>query len=356
MIFLAFPLFEWNNFYQSTLLNCLTPFTAFVDCIFHQIFIIIDYLAFFGFPSSSISRDELLTFINMINDDMKEEDTELLNTTFGETKSHIIHLPDVIRIIRKINRPFEPLIKFRKCCQENLLGIKTCELIQFRLDNLEAIESYRISHNGVFPSVSCCSKDYFKYHKNPYKFDFEPTMNDSDLSLFSLINTFKQDFYGRRRSHPSIKRVISDGESYTNMGFGNIGYNHKKSACSNRSSARSVIMSARVIQVANPLVKAPSSSVPTPAAPYQLNNNDGNGYMMISSSTTPNPKYNGNTSLYAAKSNNISNSRKSPSQAFIIKSPKSPTLSGSGTDNKVTNSSTEQAPAVLKLTTTDHTS
>lgn len=297
----------------------------------------------------------------MINEDVKEEDTEMLNSTFGETKSHIIHLPDVIKIIRKISRPFEPLIKFRKCCQEYLLGIKTCELIQFRLDNLEAIDSYRMNHNGVFPTVSCCSKDYFKYHKNPYKFDFEPTMSDSDLSLFNLINTFKQDFYGRRRSHPSIKRVISDGESYTNMGFGNIGYNHKKSTCSNRSSARSVIMSARVIPVTNPLVKAPSSSVPTPSQPsppYQLNsiNNNGIGYMMMSSSTTPNTKYNGNASLYGAKSNNISNSRKSPSQAFIIKSPKSPTLSGSGNGNNTTNSSTEPAPAILKLTTTDHTS
>lgn len=210
------------------------------------LFIYLDYLAFFGFPTSSISKEEINSFMFTINENIDSGDKEAIEALLPSNSPS--HLVDVIKVIKSVPRPFEPLIKFHENCKKYLLGIKICNRIELRIDQIDMIQAYRREHNGKFPKPSCAQYlcDSSRYMVNPYPYDFEVEEHDN-ISLYSLINSLKTQYYTKRRSHPSIKRVISDGETYTNV---NINYNKtRKSTASSRSSTRSFILNSKIISV-----------------------------------------------------------------------------------------------------------
>lgn len=129
-------------------------------------------------------------------------------------------MSEVMDIIQSNSDPFLPIIKLRNQCNKYLLEKDQRNDILYRNDNISYIDSYRLKHNGKFPTSNRCYyslKSLFGRRNNKFIYDFYYTELDGNLSEETLVNHIMSLFSNSLVNgfHSTTYHACDEEECYT---------------------------------------------------------------------------------------------------------------------------------------------
>lgn len=167
------------------MINILCPFESYIMCI---ILLLIDYLELLGFNHQSISSDNLIKFISIINNKLTSDELNSIKTKYEKEcedcqEFKFLKVVDFIKINSKY---FMNMLSFRDKCYK-LLNSRTIEEINFRNNKITYAKTY---HNvfDEYPNEGCIIYVFnmMRYHCNPYKYDFNNV--DNKITIHDIIS------------------------------------------------------------------------------------------------------------------------------------------------------------------------
>lgn len=188
------------------MINILCPFESYIMCI---ILLLIDYLDLLGFNHHSVSSNNLIKFISIINNKLTSNELNSIKTKC-EKECEDYHELNFLKVVDfiKINRKyFMNILSFRDKCYK-LLNSRTIEEINFRNNKITYVKTY---HNALneYPNEGCFVYVFnmMRYHCNPYKYDFNNADNKITIrDIISETAKLLNHVYPKEKREKSVKK------------------------------------------------------------------------------------------------------------------------------------------------------